>query len=734
MESPPRQFEVDLTFWVLVQSVLEKEESIGGSKMAPRSTPFTRAHVIEYGLKITEQEGAVVKSVQCRFCIFFGKEEIPGKKRQRTQTSRVKYWTSPFRPEYYKSHHESQHSQRWEEYQTLSAEKKQNYFSTKTASFIESMHAYFGKSDELKFYIKQELVDVIVGDVFFHPDDHGGISHSRTLSIFKPVESESVQAGYEVVIKNPLQFHLAVDFLAHGLSFRQTAAVLDSTKRLANLGKIGSVSDAKVSNFARVLVAVNLQRIRTILESAEVWGFSIAFDSSNHRGGSYFAQRIRFYRSGDVINLHLLSVPMFERHTAANMFALSVKVLDVVCPSWRDKLLGIGTDGANVMTGRLGGMATLLEKEASFMVHRTWCLLHQIDLIAKDCLSSLFEGEFMTLVNKIAATLRRQENLIMEMQATCPKMTTRWLALGSWTRWQVEKRIPLMEFFSQPRAKVVPPDWYWPVVCAISSLFFTIDISMKRMQAQSLVLSQQSEEIRRLISCIIEMTAVSELGNDAEVECPDDEERCGSWRILHSDLDEFLLDQGLWLKTIIEGLDDEACLKIKQEMGKFICSFVDRIHQICPLRTSENRPLSNDEVPAVMPQQLCRMKGSQFALVLGKYLDRLKLSWTKNEIAQLEDEHSNLREAYRCEPLVAQMLNDLTESSTFADSWKKFTDRYGRLAAFCGALATLFPNNASVESDFSVLGWEKDEYRMSLTDISLEGILQAKQFETLTML
>ena len=143
--------------------------------------------------------------------------------------------------------------------------------------------------------------------------------------------------------------------------------MLDSTKRLANLGKIGSVSDAKVSNFARVLVTVNLQRIRTILESAEVWGFSIAFDSSNHRGGSYFAQRIRFYRSGDVINLHLLSVPMFELHTASNMFALSVKVLDVVCPSWRDKLLGIGTDGANVMTGRLGGMATLLEKEASFM-------------------------------------------------------------------------------------------------------------------------------------------------------------------------------------------------------------------------------------------------------------------------------------------------------------------------------------------------------------------------------
>jgi len=29
------------------------------------------------------------------------------------------------------------------------------------------------------------------------------------------------------------------------------------------------------------------------------------------------------------------------------------------------------------------------------------------------------------------------------------------------------------------------------------------------------------------------------------------------------------------------------------------------------------------------------------------------------------------------------------------------------------------------------LGWEKDEYRQSLTDLSLEGIMQCKQFELL---
>ena len=46
---------------------------------------------------------------------------------------------------------------------------------------------------------------------------------------------------------------------------------------------------------------------------------------------------------------------------------------------------------------------------------------------------------------------------------------------------------------------------------------------------------------------------------------------------------------------------------------------------------------------------------------------------------------------------------------------------------FAAGLATTFPGTSTVESDFLVLGWEKDEYRTMLSDLSLKGILQAKQ-------
>ena len=42
-------------------------------------------------------------------------------------------------------------------------------------------------------------------------------------------------------------------------------------------------------------------------------------------------------------------------------------------------------------------------------------------------------------------------------------------------------------------------------------------------------------------------------------------------------------------------------------------------------------------------------------------------------------------------------------------------------------MATTFPGTSTVESDFSVIGWEKDEYQTLFSDLSLEGILYLKQ-------
>jgi hypothetical protein len=39
----------------------------------------------------------------------------------------------------------------------------------------------------------------------------------------------------------------------------------------------------------------------------------------------------------------------------------------------------------------------------------------------------------------------------------------------------------------------------------------------------------------------------------------------------------------------------------------------------------------------------------------------------------------------------------------------------------------LFAGTCAVESDFSILRWEKDDFRKSLSDFGLEAVLHAKQ-------
>jgi hypothetical protein len=44
-----------------------------------------------------------------------------------------------------------------------------------------------------------------------------------------------------------------------------------------------------------------------------------------------------------------------------------------------------------------------------------------------------------------------------------------------------------------------------------------------------------------------------------------------------------------------------------------------------------------------------------------------------------------------------------------------------------GRVTNAFANTTSVESDFSILKWEKNDFRQSMMNLTLEGIFQAKQ-------
>jgi len=97
---------------------------------------------------------------------------------------------------------------------------------------------------------------------------------------------------------------------------------------------------------------------------------SLAGDSSTHRGHSFFDLHVHICFRGRLLNLHLVAIPMFDRHTASNIFNMLVKFVDTLYGKWCAKLIGMSSDDKNMMTGRHTGFITRMIAYAENPVFR----------------------------------------------------------------------------------------------------------------------------------------------------------------------------------------------------------------------------------------------------------------------------------------------------------------------------------------------------------------------------
>ena len=233
---------------------------------------FSPSHELAYGLKIVQRHPktqAVVAS-RCEFFYYFGREEKPGAKRQRTEN--VKLFTT-LRAGHYKQHLENQHAVRWSDYQKLSSEGKRKFFD-KAVPREQTLAIHFEGEAPIRFKVKASIVNDIIGGMLFDPDDLEGLSFAHAMAVFEDTDDDN---QLEVNLKSSSPFRLAVKFIRDGASFRQAAAFVKSTKEETNSAVYVGCTEGKCATFVRVVVAANLQKLSGIL--SKCWAFSIAIDS-----------------------------------------------------------------------------------------------------------------------------------------------------------------------------------------------------------------------------------------------------------------------------------------------------------------------------------------------------------------------------------------------------------------------------------------------------------------------
>ena len=128
-----------------------------------------------------------------------------------------------------------------------------------------------------------------------------------------------------------------------------------------------------------------------------------------------------------------------------------------------------------------------------------------------------------------------------------------------------------------------------------------------------------------------------------------------------------------------------------------------------------------------MPFSLAEAGAFMFSTIIMEQRDHLAVPFVEEEIDSIEVQFKVFLRKYHNDEVLKHLVENTSKCETFVAAWGWLYKEYPLLVMFAGGLATTFPGTSTVESDFLVLGWEKDEYRTMLSDLSLKGILQAKQ-------
>ena len=134
---------------------------------------------------------------------------------------------------------------------------------------------------------------------------------------------------------------------------------------------------------------------------------------STHMSTPYLDMRICLHLNRHIIvNVHLLAVRVYKRHTVAVIFDTAAKALDVLCPSWKYSIIGVSTDGERKMTGRISGVVMRFQNVAKTGFIRIWCGAHKLDIVLQSAYRKLGNKVFCNQLTDLISYLRRQQKFV----------------------------------------------------------------------------------------------------------------------------------------------------------------------------------------------------------------------------------------------------------------------------------------------------------------------------------
>ena len=683
------------------------------------------------------------------------------KRRYRSGNETMKVFTS-FRTDAIIRHLQRCHAKKWDEYNLLSDEEKINFFATKKKDDITplrqtpltqtALSAYMPRREQPFIgYVSKTIVRDILLALYFRKEDEPRYATLEKDVFCDDSEEDADLPRFQIKIARKARFKLAMNFISAGLSFNQAAKCLNHAKNASGMAVFQGATPDTVSRMAAKLLALSLENIK--LKLAECWAFSIAFDPSKHESVNYNDIRVRIaLKGGAMKNYHLLAVPSWSTYTGKKLHDQIVHIMTVLCPDWTKKIVGISTDGERKMTGRISGAQTLLQKtlaEKGSQVVHIWCGLHQLDLVVKKAYRSFFEGKWLSSLNKLLSFLQRQHNLIMEMGGKAKKFAdTRWLSMSQCSSWllkpQHKSRIQtyLNQRDTSQALDATPYDDWWLQSIFINHVAEKCGAVFSELQGLDQNLFHQDERLESLATYFKDLGSIIGPLSAAQLEEYKDEDKyciVDTFVISFDNMKKAIENSGGFdVIAALDAMDETDRDKYIAAAAKFLVGLVAGISSINSTRNESNMGI--DVKLPILPAHFAAYSAREFASAIAFFADRFAATRGQAKLVQLKKSFMDFKELFLSNATTFRTLvnarYDNIDSVNLLHSYWNPVCALGRangkdfetLWEYASGLATIFPNTATVESDFSVVKGEMDDTRTLLTSVSLEGILHSKDF------
>lgn len=707
----------------------------------------------------------------CKFCIAYGKETTSTLQRKRRMTANIKHFRQPFRPDHYLSHMEINHKIKWTAYELASDAEKEWFFSPDavaaqqredltqrdevfvhksgplTEARTESTDKILNRLRSVRLppsEIERRVVELLVGTMFFDPSDEVGVTKARALDAFVP-KAGSQQGNYEIVIRNQRLFDLAIKYIACGASFRLATRLIQCTREETKLTYYAGCSERKIAGYVRALLASNLQKISWMMRTA--WAYAIATETAVHQGTSYLDVRIRIYQNVTLQDFHLMALPAFDLYPALAIVQRLENLLNILDSNWRAKLLGTTTNGGvhtgrnRAMTGSQQGLAARLTSlVTSPGFYLIWSGLHQLELVVKNCVTDFCEGAFYDELVNVLAALRRADTDGFPEGTHVPEIRGSYNVTRGFPgvfinalKWLMERHEGIMQYLQTSRLASLPSPSWWTCVTVAHRLMAEIEYFAEKLGQMEPGESYVSNQVQELCKLALIMTDVVNARRDLW-DHRDAKDACssGSFLLTYQNAQQFIQNEGGPMAIeMFDRLQGIERLLISKSVASFAVNLIGGVATVA----QEGRHYCVESAgvlvnpPFVTPRALFEMGKDAFTKVIASQKTRLLATFSDQELETLSHEFDSFYLAVQHESKLKGVLKTHSRDTDIACAWSCLSGRFQLLQEFVCTLASVVPEGSAgtLATDLRTLNWEKPDYRQTMVDFSLEGILHAKQ-------